>query len=497
MSNDEHWLVKVAKEIGLIPEGETKPRAIDPNGATIAAGDPAAEKWCGAALEAVCGELRATQEGARADMTYRKAFRVGTLVAGGYLDEADAFDAVTDAARATGLPDREIERAITNGFAQSQHAPALLQLDDDTGTTLPAYTLDAPEIEGEVSSWSPMDLSQVLDGTYRAPQAGVLFRDDGQGLLYPGHVHWLHGESESGKSWVAQYAAACVLETGGRVLYIDHESNPSEIVGRLLAMGVGRSDIAERFDYVRPEVPARTAAEDYAALLGHDYALAVVDGVTDAVGLDGVTSKDNDEVAGWMRRIPHSLARHTGAAVACIDHVSKDTEGRGRFAIGGQHKMAGVDGAAYLVEPVEPLGQGTRGSLVMRVAKDRPGSVRPACGRYNKVNRLQEAARVVIDSTKPGITAVTVGAPEEPLDPQTGEFRPTELMERISRVVENAPNGASFRQIKFAVVGQDERLREAVKMLVKEGYVELDIDPNKTTHRSIKPFRRTSFEETG
>ncbi len=100
----------------------------------------------------------------------------------------------------------------------------------------------------------------------------------------------------------------------------------------------------------------------FSALLERSADLVVIDGVTDAVGIDGGSVLDNDEVAAWMRRVPRTIARRTGTAVACIDHVVKSANG-GRFAIGAQAKMAGVDGAVYLVEPKKPLGCGMCGEL--------------------------------------------------------------------------------------------------------------------------------------
>ena len=82
-----------------------------------------------------------------------------------------------------------------------------------------------------------------------------------------------------------------------------------------------------------------------------------------------------------------------------IDHVTKNSDSRGRFAIGAQAKLAGLDGAAYTIEVRKPLGRGMEGALSVRVAKDRPGAVRPNCGAYRASDRTQEAAYVVVDST--------------------------------------------------------------------------------------------------
>src|SRR5690606_2761547 len=71
----------------------------------------------------------------------------------------------------------------------------------------------------------------------------------------------------------------------------------------------------------------------------------------------------------------------------------------GRFAIGGQSKMASLTGAAYTVEVAEPLGVGRRGILSIRVAKDRPGLVRGPGGAFRASDRTQAVAKVTVDST--------------------------------------------------------------------------------------------------
>ena len=48
----------------------------------------------------------------------------------------------------------------------------------------------------------------IRNGTYTPERPGLMPRTDGPCLLYPGRVHSLHGESESGKSLVAQAEAA-------------------------------------------------------------------------------------------------------------------------------------------------------------------------------------------------------------------------------------------------------------------------------------------------
>jgi len=370
-------------------------------------------------------------------------------------------------------------------------------------TTAPVGATTAEDGDGEdqPSSWEPVDLGPYLDGTHVRPAPGLLYRSDGIGLLYPGKVHWMHGESESGKSWCAQIAAVNVITAGGRVLYLDHESDPQEITVRFAALGADPVNILRNLVYVRPDdssmIPHnRDAVEN---LLNSVFDLVIVDGVTDALGLDRASTKDTDDVAAWMRRIPRRVAARTGAAVIAIDHVTKDPDTRGRFAIGSQAKMAGIDGAAFIVEPVEPLGEGLLGEIVLRVAKDRPGSLRRHGGTYRKSDRTQEVARIKFDSRTQGNVSFSVNPPLVGLGGQGdaefgGEvFRPTTLMERISLVLEQHPEGLSSTQVFDRIRGSKPYVMQALDVLVGEGWVERTEasrgSATRYTHRAIKAYR--------
>jgi hypothetical protein len=243
------------------------------------------------------------------------------------------------------------------------------------------------------SSWTPVDLQPALAGD-DIPPPTQMEREDGICLLYPGKVHWFQGESESLKSWAAQYAAAQVLLTPSddpymhNVLYIDFEDDDRGVVGRLRALGVPADAIRERFKYVRPIEPlsARNGAVTWASVDLYEltasftnYSIAILDGVTEAMSLEGLDLISNQDISTWIKMLPRRLA-DTGAAVAVIDHVTKSKEGRGRFAIGGQHKLAGIDGAAYGFECTRPLSRALvapiEGRAIITVHKDRPGFVR-------------------------------------------------------------------------------------------------------------------------
>lgn len=252
--------------------------------------------------------------------------------------------------------------------------------------------------QGERRGWDFEDLGPYLDGSYVAPKATALVRADGQHLLYPERVNWIQGESESGKSWVGQIACAQAALAGLDSLYVDFESNPGEVVNRWRLLGLEPDTIKTRIRYIRPDSPARLS-ENFATVLSHRYAVLVMDGVTDALGVEGKSMMDNDEVAGWIRTVLRPLATHTGAAVVCIDHVTKSKDERGRFAIGAQSKMAGLSGAAYVCEVRQQLGVGLCGVIELRVAKDRPGTIRAVSVDYRPGDRTAAVATLTLDAS--------------------------------------------------------------------------------------------------
>lgn len=111
----------------------------------------------------------------------------------------------------------------------------------------------AGSLERQLEPWAPVDVEAVLASGLNRLEPTQLPREDGLCLLYPGKTHSLAGESGSGKSWLAQYAAMLALNDGERVLYLDYESDAASVVARLLALGAMPECIARRFVYVNPD----------------------------------------------------------------------------------------------------------------------------------------------------------------------------------------------------------------------------------------------------
>ena len=463
--------------------------------------DAARTAYGAATLDALAREVAAVPiHSGRNDALNRAALRGYRLAEAGALDHDDVT-------RVLGAADGGLDYAATARTLQSAReaaarlGPADLpasatatddpfgagryigQADGARGVVLPLSGVEDDDASPLWSSWAGVDLGPFIDGTRDVVTPDLLTRTDGVALLYPGLVHSFHGESESGKSLLLQMLAAQLVNDGEPVLFVDFESDPASIVERMLSLGARADAVRDHFRYVQPETRPDASQADRAAwtaLLDGRYRLAIVDGVTDALSVFGYGTKENDEITTWMRAVPKAIAARTGAAVAIVDHVTKDSESRGRFAIGGQAKMSGLTGAAYTVSILEPLGRGLRGSIGLRIGKDRPGSIRPHCGPFRKGDRTQDAGHVTVDATSDPTTWTL----EPPRDAgqvirEAGDaFRPTWLMEKVSRYVEANPE-ANSGDIETAVVGKATSVRTAVARLAAEGYVEVSEGPRR------------------
>lgn len=336
-----------------------------------------------------------------------------------------------------------------------------------------------------VPTWRPRDLQDVLDGTYKAPQPTIGRRDDGIGLFYPGRMHSVVGESEGGKTWFALQTVVSELAAGNSVVFIDFEDDAPGVVGRLLALGATVKDISERFAYIRPEEPLTIGInrlEIGQALNDLRPTFVPIDGVTEGMAMHGMELKDNTDVAKFGRMLLRPIAE-MGAAVATLDHVVKDKEGRGRYAIGGVHKLNGLNGAMYVLENRKPFGVGVTGKSTVRIAKDRPGQLRRHALPHQ--SGLHWFADFVLKSHDEQFTEASLYKPIE----NDGPVRHPDVMKRIADAIEGAREPLNVRGIEARVGGKKDVLATALAALVDEGFVEVKQGPNRAKlHTLLKPF---------
>lgn len=333
-------------------------------------------------------------------------------------------------------------------------------------------------------TWAPVDLTQVLAGEHLDPPPTMLRRSDGIPLLYDGAVHTIAGESESGKTWLTLLAAVQLLDQGDRVVFVDFEDRADRVIARLCALGAHPNQIRDHFAYIRPDRPLDTEGQHQLAPALVGARLAILDGVTEAMTLHGYDLNSNADSALFQALLPRWIADH-GPAVVMIDHVVKDKDKQDRFALGAQHKLAGIDGAAYMVKTIQAFGRGKRGLARVEVAKDRPGHVREHT--FGKT-----IAEFTLDATTSDeILTAHLMPPGEASGRKGDTFEPTYLMEKISRYVQANP-GMSKKAIEGAMNGRAGTIRLALELLVSRGYIGLKSGPrNSLQHHHIKPYYDT------
>lgn len=350
-------------------------------------------------------------------------------------------------------------------------------------------TPDHPPAEHEPSprTWGAQDLANVLNGTYKPPQPTVGRRDDGIGLFYPGRMNSIASESEAGKTWLALLACLQEINQGHHVLYLDFEDDAGGVVGRLLALGAHRDDVLARFHYIRPETkPTDTDLLDLAQVLAHAPTLAIVDGVTEAMSLFGLELKDNTDVAKFGRTLLRPLA-NSGAAVVTLDHVVKSSESRGRYSLGGVHKLNGLNGVMYMLENRRPFGVGVTGKSTVRIAKDRPAQLRKNALPHS--SGMHWFADLVIKSEDAEFAEAHLYAPVQrdadapERDAEAERLR--KLKPDILTALDRAGKPLSGRDVADRVTGKAADIRKALAQLVDDSRVTTTPGPRGATLHSL------------
>lgn len=355
------------------------------------------------------------------------------------------------------------------------------------------------------SSWRFEDLAQLASGIELPPTPTVFQREDGQGLFYRGAVNDLHGEPGCGKSMIAQIATAQELKNNRDVIYIDYEDSARNVVKRLLLLGVTGEQIISHLHYVRPSAKpsSPTSLDGWRETL--DYAdtatLAIIDGVTSCLAYAGLDSNSGDDIAAWYNTMPRLISA-CGPAVVLIDHVVKSKDNRGRYAGGSMQKLALIDGISYSVDMTKPVGKGVRGTIVIKSGKDRISEIEEHCAVSWSSNgsHLREAARIEINSTDPKLMRVTIARPNMmPSDETTrqrGLERPTGLMEKISRIIENAPEEPNQTEIIELLKDDGSSARKttvltAINRLLEGGWISNRSGRNnRNIYASVRPYRQ-------
>jgi hypothetical protein len=187
------------------------------------------------------------------------------------------------------------------------------------------------------------------------------------------------------------------------------------------------------------------------------FDLAIIDTVTGAMSVEGLDPNTGTDVETLYRILPGKLAK-SGTAVLMLDHVTKNTDSRGKYAIGSERKLSGVTGASYNLKTTNPWKRATMtpltGSFDLVIAKDRAGHIG---------STGETITTGIVTSDPDGGLRIKLMPPDD-----------TTLIPPIKRLREildylKSYDGASGGAIEKSVKGNSESIRDALKYLVSVG----------------------------
>ncbi|QDQ91577.1 AAA family ATPase [Rhodococcus sp. WB9] len=372
------------------------------------------------------------------------------------------------------------QRVTSPGKGEGRH---------DTGSAVEEVDDDGPA----GATWEPVNFDDVLDGTFKREKAVIGERDDAAGMFYPGKVNSLKGETESAKTWLALMVVVQLARAGKTSMFIDFEDDKGGVVGRLLHMGLEKELIRKHFLYVRPDEKygpeARRVIE--AHIRKRNVCYVPIDGVTEILGMHGLSANEGTDIATFIRLLPRAIA-NLGPAVVLLDHVVKNGEEMDRYDIGSGHKMAAINGVSYKVVNTAAGGEGETTRSNVWVAKDRPGSVRKnATVRQGKT--LKFFGELVVNSES-GTALVSVNvdtgtdADTEPAD----EDDVHKIRKNITRTLGMMNSGGvvpSQTRLLHPIKGHRPHILKELKWLIDNDYISIEPGARKSQNHTLeKPY---------
>jgi len=308
-------------------------------------------------------------------------------------------------------------------------------------------------------SWEPINLRDVSDEPPEPPEYG--------GLVYRRKRHWFSGEPESCKTIISYAIAIETIRGEELVALIDFEMGSRDSKKLLREMGMTDDEFDLLDFYESPGPPSSVVIK---TIIERGTKLVILDAAAGAFQASGLSENYEAEKFNdiWIQPLWKE-----GLTTIVLDHVVKNPDNRGMYASGHHRKVGGAD--VHLgFSAVKKLRRGFDGIIAVTAHKDRPG--------FHK----RKAGEIALKSD-PETHAISWEWKPETSD-ATAQFRPTYLMERVSRYVEQTP--ANRAEIKAQVKGKSEYIVPAIKLLLDEGYMEEIVRGAKGTKiRSTKPFR--------
>jgi hypothetical protein len=259
-------------------------------------------------------------------------------------------------------------------------------------------------------------------------------------------------------------------------MLVDFEDSLETAIERLGQLGLTEQQLVDGFIYRSPDssldVVARAHVESSA--WGKPLGVIVVDSMTEAMAVEGLDPDRGKDVTKFYSLLRDSLAE-LGAAVVILDHVTKSHEARGRWAIGSERKISGLNGAAYSFNATQEFGRGVTGKIKLRVSKDRPGFVRS--------HTVKGAIGTLTLASSPDDGRVTAqfDAPSGAGEVRDAAATQVGVKAAMLEAVRDNP-GLTSTELRPLVSGDTTAKSHALKALVDEGAVRVEKVGRKHLH---------------
>lgn len=352
-----------------------------------------------------------------------------------------------DAARWGDAADRALEPA--DGGLKER----LRRIKEEAGLTVGAPSDD----------WRPRSVLDGIDLDTPPPRPDLL------GIAYSGKTHLVSGRPEAAKTWTAQVIGCEAIRLGGTVLILDTDgTGQRDIADRFLDLGLDRgalADVAYSDDPRELFNPATTPAVEawIAEHAARGPVVVVIDSANPTLAALGFRL-DEEGVTQLEAAVINPIKR-AGGTIILIDHVAIHADRDSPYSIGTQRKHAAADVHLRLDSIGEPLTRGGNPApFAIRGMKDRPGGL-------TRHGNDKHMGRITFTPNDNGAIAHTITLGPPTAHDERATWRPTVLMERISRWAELQPGAFSKRDAEKDVPGKGPALRAAVDALYSEGYL--------------------------
>jgi AAA domain len=189
--------------------------------------------------------------------------------------------------------------------------------------------------------------------------------------LYVGYIHWLQGPPGEGKTWLALWLAARLVQNGKNVLYLDEENNERLIASRLVLLGCTADQVEAHFHYVlNPALDDQRLDRLRVTVHETQPALIVYDSAADFVTAAGLDENNASDMTRWIARFARRTAQEVGSAALILDHTPKNGTG----ARGSGAKKAKPE-VVLEVTVEREFSRNQRGEIKVKRDKDREGII--------------------------------------------------------------------------------------------------------------------------